>query len=614
MPDLSSQNRNSVSNRNFITSILQKLPYVTAHMVSDTNNPKYELFDRLSQRTDARLLKQSVISGPAMREEGNNNSFSSASPYHRYIYANVDTDKIRRISEYRRMASFSEVADCLDEICDEFIVKDENNDILHLEFSRFCELLPEEKSEIKKEFDKFSQIYDLEHKGWSYCRQLIIEGEVFFENITYKDKMDYGIIGVMNIPSELINPVYDNIQNSVIENFIFQKPINLQNDQLAGLSQTQSNTSPANSLQQQLISFQGNQITYVHSGMWNEDNTIRIPFLENCRRPYKLLSLLEDAIIIYRLVRAPERLKFVIDVGNMPPAKAEAYMKQLMQQYNSKQVFDGSSTNSSIANAYNPQSMLDSYWFSRRSGETGSDVSVLQGGENLGKLDDLMYFVNKLYKSLKVPATRLNPNEPFKDGAEILREELKFAKFVIRLQNQFAQAIKNSFVTHLKLRGWWKEYNLHESYMDLSLTPPSNYFEIRQQQLRELKQKNFSDLAQNESISNIFAQRHYLGYTDSKISENMEWMRKEAAFKWELAQITNAGPNWREQIEAAQAAAESPGVETGEGGGGGVSGSAIPEFGGSSPTPTAGEIPETPPATEGTPAAATPSTPEAPPA
>jgi hypothetical protein len=571
------------SNRNFITSILQKLPYVAGGIQVDDTNSKYELFDRLSKRTDYHLLKQSVITGNAMvsDEERYGNKFASKSPYHEYIYANVDTDKIRRLAEYRRMASFSEVSDCLDEICDEFIVKDENNKISHLNFSSFADFSAEEKTEILKEFEKFVHIYDLEHKGWGYCRQLLVEGEIFFENITYKEKTEYGIIGALNIPSELINPVYDNIQNGMIENFIFQKPINLQGGNVGPLSNAQSNTSPINSLQQQIIPMQGNQITYIHSGLWNEDSSIRIPFIENCRRSYKLLSLCEDAIIIYRLVRAPERLKFVIDVGNMPPAKAEAYLRQLMQQYYSKQVYDGG-TNSHISNSYNPQSMLDSYWFAKRTGETGSDVSVLQGGDNLGKLDDLMYFVNKLYKSLKVPATRLNPNEGFKDGADILREELKFAKFIVRLQNQLAAGLKSSFITHLKLKGWWKEFEMHESYFNLSLTPPSNYFAIRQQQLLELKQKNFADMCNNESISNIFAQRHYLGYNDQKISENMEWMRKEAAFKWEIAQINNAGPNWREQLEAAQEAAtgENVAAETGDAVGG-TSASAIPEFGGS---------------------------------
>ena len=332
----------------------------------------------------------------------------------------------------------------------------------------------------------------------------------------------------------------------------------------------------------QVVTLQGNQVTYINSGMWNEDMSIRIPFLENCRRAYKQLSLLEDSIIIYRLVRAPERLKFKIDVGNMPPAKAEAYMKQLMQQFWSKQTYDDNSSSSKTGNIYNPQSMLDGYWFARRNGEQGSDVEVMPGGQNLGQLDDLMYFVNKLYKSLKVPLTRLNPNEPFKDGSEILREELRFAKFIISLQYQFAQGLKNAFVSHLKLRGWWKEMKMHESYINIDFNPPSNFFAIRQQQLFELKQKNFNDLSNNESISKTFAQRHYLDYSDARISENMEWLRKDAALEWELGQIKGNGPNWREHIEAAEVSAE--GIESGGGGGGGgTSPSSIPEFGGTAP-------------------------------
>lgn len=610
----SSYSRVPESGNSFITQILQKLPYVAGTVSADVQNPKYELFDRLSKRTELKLMKQSVLTGPYMNnsfgDHFNPGSFVSDHAYHKYIYANIDSDKIRRLAEYRRMASYSEISDALDEICDEFIVKDENNKITHLDFSSFSELGQEYKNELTKEFNKFVNIYDLENKGWGYCRQLLIEGEIFFENITHKQKEDLGIIGVLSIPGELINPVYDNVQNNVIQNFVFQKPISFNNDPSSPLSQMQSNSSPANSLQQQIVPLQGNQVTYINSGLWNEDMTIRIPFIENARRSYKQLSLLEDSIIIYRMVRAPERLKFKIDVGNMPPAKAEAYLKQLMQQYWSKQTFNSNSSSPGAGNMYNPQSMLDSYWFARRNGEAGSDVEVMQGGQNLGQLDDLMYFVNKLYKSLKVPVTRINPNESFKDGSEILREELRFAKFILRIQQQMAQGLKNAFITHLKLRGWWKEMKLHESYFQLSMTPPSSFFALRQQQLFELKYKNFNDMSTNEGISNTFAQRHYLDFSDSKIGENMEWKRKDAALRWELSQIETNGPNWREHYEAAEnAATEASGG--GGGGGGGTSSSSLPEFGsgGSSEAPEGAESsPEGGPESGGAPA----TTPEAP--
>jgi hypothetical protein len=510
------------------------------------------------------------------------------------------------------MAAYAEVADCLDEICDDFINKDENGKVIHMKFSGFTPLDQDIRNELMKEFNKFINIYDLEHKGWAYCRQLLVEGEVFFENIIHDENEDKGIIGVLTIPGELINPIYDNVQNNVIQNFVFQKPISMLNDPAAALSQVQSNVSPVNSLQQQIVTLQGNQITYINSGMWNEDQSIRIPFIENCRRAYKQLSLLEDSIIIYRLVRAPERLKFKIDVGNMPPAKAESYLKQLMQQYWSKQTYNSNSQSPGAGNQYNPQSMLDSYWFARRNGEVGSDVEMMNGGQNLGELQDLMYFVNKLYKSLKVPVTRINPNETFKDGAEILKEELRFAKFIVRVQNQVAAGLKNAFITHLKLRGWWRELKLHESYINFNFTEPSSFFAFRQQQLFELKQKNYSDMSQNEGISNTFAQRHYLDYSDAKIGENMEWKRKDAALKWELQQIETMGPNWREHVEATENAASGIGAELtggGGGGGGGTSPSAIPEFGGGgggAPEGGAGETPEAGTAPEATATAPTP--------
>ena len=315
-----------------------------------------------------------------------------------------------------------------------------------------------------------------------------------------------------------------------------------------------------------IIPLSKNQVTYINSGIWNEDKTIRLPYIEASRRAFKLLSLIEDSIVIYRLVRAPERLVFKIDVGNMAQPKAEAYMKRLMQQYWTKKGFDTSTGRAT--NVYDPQSMLDSYWFAKRAGSEGSDVSTLPGGQNLGQLDDLNYFITKLYKSLKVPVSRLTPDDAFRDGTEITREELRFARFVIRIQRNFSAGIRETFISHLKLKELWSKYKLKEHQIQIHFNTPTAFMAMRDQQLFELKQTNFSAMSQNEGIANSYAQRHYLGYTDAQMVENREWLKKDAGIQWELEQIRSMGPDFRETAAATDAAINSVSPSSGAGGGG----------------------------------------------
>jgi hypothetical protein len=232
--------------------------------------------------------------------------------------------------------------------------------------------------------------------------------------------------------------------------------------------------------------------------------------------------------------------------------------------------------------------MLDSYWFAKRPDGSGTDVTTLAGGQNLGQLDDLNYFVNKLYKALRVPTSRLNPETKFADGAEILREELKFAKLIIRLQRQFASTIKETFITHLKLKGLWDQYKLRESDVSITLNPPSYFHVAREAQIEELKFKSFSDLTGTEAVSKTYALKKFMGWTDEEVKANREWQKKDAAFVFELNQITNAGPNWREGLTAGGGAAPGGGGAPAMPGGGG----GIPSFGpgpsGGTPGPEAG--------------------------
>ena len=466
--------------------------------------------------------------------------------YHQFMYANVDEDKEKRLADYRIMAAYSEVGDALDEICDDIITVDEQSSRVVSVSLESCDLTEAAKNELTKEFDKIIKYFDFENQGWEYFRSLLIDSEVYFEHIIHEEHPDKGILGILTVPTELIDPIYDNVQNTLIKGFLFRQPIlNAKTQQVE---------------KYEYIPFEKNQITYVHSGIWNEDKSMRLPFIERARRAYRQLTMIEDSIVVYRLVRAPEKLIFNVDVGNMPPPKAEAYLKKLMHNYWNRKTFDNNQGGQ--VNAFNPQSMLDSFWFAKRAGNNGTEVTQLQGGQNLGELTDLMYFVKKLYKALKVPSNRLEAEASYSDGTEILREELKFAKFIIRQHQRFAESLKNTYITHLKMRELWEEYGLKEDNIQVRFNPPSSFHALREQQIFEVKSGNFSNMSSNDMISNTYCQKKYLGWTDTDVIKNRAMLKKDKELLWELTQIEGQGPNWR---EGAQPAGE-------EGMGGGLGG------------------------------------------
>ena len=563
----------------FLKNLVNKLPYqsVDFNKVLGDLNPKYNTFEDTGMRRVEALAKNSIFYNNDFNNTGAG-QISVDGNYNSLVYANVEENKSGRMRDYRIMAAFSEISDALDEICDECVNRSEDGDIVNLTF-RNTDLDEEKQQTVKDEFEKYIDYFNLEKKGFEYFRQLLIEGEIYFEHIIHQGYTDDGILGAVLLPSDLIDPIYDNIQNMIIKGYILRKPIFDPN-------------KPEKIEKFDFIPMDENQVSYINSGIWNQDKTFRLPFIENARRAYRQLSLVEDAIVIYRLVRAPERLVFNVDVGNMAPPKAEAYLRKLIQEYWSKKTFDVNQ--SGQVQKLNPQSMLDSFWFAKRAGSEGTSVTQLQGGANLGELADLMYFVNKLYKALKVPLNRLNPESQFADGENILREELKFAKFIIRLQQQFASGLKNGFITHLKLKGLYDNYDLKPTNIHLEFNVPTNFYELRESQKLELKATNFNSLASNEFVAATYAQKRYLGWNDVDIKANREFLRKDAELQWELQQIGSGGPNWRDQMQPA--GGDDTGAGLPDAGGGGISPETPPDFGGGpadvgAPEPVAAEAP-----------------------
>lgn len=536
---------------NFVSGAV---PYSTADMIDfiEVDNPKYKDFYTKGTRREELLHKNSISQGNMF---GINNSspiaqFGSDGDYFQFMYATIDPDKGKRLREYRLIAAYPQVSSALDEICDEFIVSDADDKIFQFDINN--DIDKNSKRELVEEFYKFVDIYDFQIKGWEYCRNYLVDGEIYFENIIHEESKDKGILGVISVPAEDIDPIYDNVQNLMIKGYLLRKK--------------EYEKSNKQFFEIKPIIFDKNQMSYFHSNEWDEKKKFRVPVIEKARRPYKQLSLLEDSIIIHRLVNAPEKMVFNIDVGNMPQPQADRYIHQLAQNYWNRKTYDNTQGG---VNMVNPPSMLDAYWFPKRAGSEGTTVNKLKGDQNLGDLPDLDYFVNLLYHSLHVPSNRLNPQSRFSDGTDIIREELSFAKFIMRIQQHFSETVKDNFITHLKLRGWWDEYQLKERQLKVKMNPPTHFHVMREQQIFEIKSNNYSGMAQNELISDTFAQKNYLELDDKKILQNRHLLRKDAEFKWELTQIEQLGPEWK-QIQKNQTDAASQDFGSLGGGGGGI--------------------------------------------
>jgi hypothetical protein len=588
--NLSRDGKSGMYDRSMQTYLKNRVPYNYSVLDSDeSKNTKYKYFQKVGMRRPEALAKNSVT----LNNPYNNTAFSAIErdkTFGDIMYASASEDKPGRLRDYRSMAAFSEIADALDEICDETINPDENDEIVLLKFKN-TDLESDKKSEIQEEWYRYIEYYDLHNNGWQYFRQFLTEGELFFEQIIHDEFTNEGVLGIINMPADLIDPVYSNIQNMLVKGFLYQKPIFDPND-------------PKKVERYEPIPLEENQVVYINNSAYNDTKDFIIPFIENCRRAYRQLSMIEDAVVIHRMVHAPLRFVFNVDVGTLPVPQAELYLRKLQAQYWSSKTFD--SDQGDIVKKYSPQSTLDSYWFAKRQGQEPTTVSEIGGTPGLGELHDLMFFIKKLYRSLKVPTSRLDPEDSFRDGTDILREELKFATMIMRQQKKFASGLKRGFITHLKLRHMFEQYDLTEQNINVVFNAPSNFYDLRNNQKMELKVNSYNNLMSTQKVSDTYAKKKVLGWKDKDILADRELRRKDAELDWELQQIMAMGPNWKEQLlQQAQGGAPEAGDDLGGMGGGmgaGGAGGLPPSFGGGEAAiggdetlpPNAGVAPEMP--------------------
>ena len=361
--------------------------------------------------------------------------------------AKTEQDLIRR---YREIAIHPECDMAIEDIVNEAIVANELKDAVRVQFSN----LPygrEIQRKIEDEFIEVLRLMNFGTKGHDIFRRWYVDGRIFYQKIIDRDNPKRGIVELKYIDPRKIKKIREvrkkrpdvpspsslnslAVVDEYVEYFLYNE---------RGVSGTTGTAG---------IKIAPDTIAFCASGIIDQNRNMVLSYLHKAIKPVNQLRMIEDAVVIYRIARAPERRIFKIDVGNLPKQKAEQYLRDVMARYRNKLVYDAST--GEIRDDRNYMSMLEDFWLPSREGGRGTDISTLPGGQNLGEMADVEYFRAKLYRSLNVPVSRLESSQGFNLGraSEITRDELKFTKFVQRLRKKFTELFNDLLRTQLVLK------------------------------------------------------------------------------------------------------------------------------------------------------------------
>jgi len=357
------------------------------------------------------------------------------------------------IKKYRNVALHPEVDAAVEDIVNEVISGED--DLVELNMDNI-DTADSIKKQIKEEFDNITAMLDFQNYAHDIFRRYYVDGRIYHHLVVDPARPHEGIQEIRPVDALKIRKVKEvkkekdpdtgaNIIKKVNEYFIYSET----GENATATSYTGGNKN------NNALKISPDAISYVTSGLLDADRKKVISYLHKALKPINQLRMMEDSLIIYRLARAPERRIFYIDVGNLPRGKAEQYLKDIMARYRNKLVYDANTGD--LKNDSKHMSMLEDFWLPRREGGKGTEISTLPGGENLGQIDDILYFQKKMYKSLNVPSSRINPEEQpggiLGRTSEITRDEFKFQKFINRLRRRFSDLFYNILKKQLLLKG-----------------------------------------------------------------------------------------------------------------------------------------------------------------
>ena len=349
--------------------------------------------------------------------------------------------EIDLIMKYREMSQVSDCEIAIDNIVNEAIVQDGTSPPVNIVLDQ-TSLTESIKRKVRDEFTKVLDLLNFNNYGHDIFRRWYIEGKIYYHIMIDENNPQLGIVELRSLDSTKIKKVKHVKQEKVAEKKVEVSLNPMYSYNEAGLDAKTGNG----------VMISGDSIAYATSGILNANKKQVLSYLHKAIKPLNQLKMVEDAIVIYRISRAPERRIFYIDVGNLPKIKAEQYIRDIMTRYKNRLVYD--SDTGEIKDDRRHQSMLEDYWLPRREGGRGTEITTLPGGENLGQLDDVEFFQKKLYKALHVPVSRLEADSGFSLGreSEITRDELLFSKFIQKLQTRFSHVFDEIMEKQLILK------------------------------------------------------------------------------------------------------------------------------------------------------------------
>jgi hypothetical protein len=442
-------------------------------------------------------------------------------------------NELELITRYREMSNHPECDMAIDEIVNEAITHAEDGTVVDINMDNLKQ--PETiKKKILEEFKNIQKMLNFSNLADDLFKRWYIDGRIYYHVVVNDKNPKDGIQELRYIDPRKIRKVREiqkerdpktgaQVIKSLAEYYVY-------NDR-GTISQTF--TSSVN----QGLRIAPESVVNVNSGLMDAKNTFVISYLHKAIKPLNQLRMIEDAVVIYRLSRAPERRIFYIDVGNLPKGKAEQYMKSIMTQYRNKLVYDANT--GEIRDERKHLSMLEDFWLPRREGGKGTEITTLPAGQNLGQMEDVLYFHKKLLNSLNVPISRLDPQGGGIMGIgrtnEVTRDEVKFSKFIARLRNKFSRIFDDALRIQLSLKGVctveeWEEFKEAIFY---DFKKDNNFTEMRDAEvLRERIATAIQiDPYVGRYYSSTWVKKNVLHMTQEEIDE----MQKEIEEEGELA-------------------------------------------------------------------------------